>query len=242
MRWPLLALLPAVALAGGFGNSISSSPPASIVSGGGGTAPRPPTLVGTGDSIMQLSQLPQRIATTLGANWYAVNAGVSGETAAQISARWFSSEATYCGGARCAYAYVEGGVNSIKGGGALPAATVLTTMLGIVDDALSKGYVVVWSDILPFRGWPFEGVPVTDLNIDLALAYNAGMQAACTARATNTRLRCVFAYNAFVDPTRLRLDGVTPAGYLLPAYSADELHLNEAGSAALAALAAARLP
>lgn len=237
MKWALLALLPAVALAGGFGNSISSSGPVTPVSQV--VAPLAPTLLGVGDSIMQLSQLPQRMAASKGPNWFAVNAGVSGETAAQISARWFANEATSCGGQRCAHVYVEGGINSLK---TKPpsSAPVLTTMLSVVDDALSKGYVVLWQDILPARGWATDNFD--DATIDATLAYNSGMSSACAARAGNPRLRCFFAYSSFVDPTRFRVDGVTLAGYLRPDYSGDELHLNEAGSAALAAIAVQRLP
>lgn len=223
-----------------FGGGVFSAGAVRPAPGGSGPPPEP-TLVGIGDSIMQLSQLPERMRAVLGNNWSAINQGVSGETAAQISARWFASEAGYCDGRRCSYVYVEGGINSLKGGGALPPATVLSTMLSIVDDALAKGYIVIWQDVLPMRGWPFEGVPVTDATIDGVLAYNAGMQAACAARASNPRLRCFFAYNDFLDTSRLRADGVTPAGYLLPWYSADELHLSPVGSQALADLAVAAL-
>lgn len=55
-------------------------------------------------------------ATLLGAPWAGYNKGVSGETAAQIKARYLSGRLTDCLGEACGYVVVEGGVNSLKGG------------------------------------------------------------------------------------------------------------------------------
>lgn len=230
MKWLPLALLPALAVAGGFGNSIFSSSAAGSSGGGGSTAK---SIVGYGDSIMSGtgggSPLPPAV-TALGAGAFSVNAGVPGDSSGGIAARYTSGEATACGAVRCTHLWLEGGTNDLRAVSPAPPAAVVANMTGVVDDALSKGYVVVWSDVLPCRGY----VDASDAIAASILVYNAAMQAACTARAANNRLRCVFAYSAFEDPER--------PGYLLPAYSFDELHLSVAGAATLGALAAAVLP
>jgi lysophospholipase L1-like esterase len=238
----LALLLPALAFGQVFGGAIAGGGGSRTSSGG--TAPAQPTLVGMGDSIMQGAGGGSPLVSmkaVLGSRWYVVNQGVSGETAEQIRTRWLASEATYCDGARCAYVYLEGAVNSLKRCGGISAASALADMLTVVDDALAKGYIVIWQDVLPFRGWVDAGCPVTDAMIDKALSFNQGMASACAARALNTRLRCFFAYGTYVDTTRLRADGVTPAGYLKPVYSGDELHLSAAGATLLGQLAAAKV-
>lgn len=231
MKWALLALLPAVALAGGFGGRFGSPRRSSS----GASAPvAPKTLVGVGDSIMNGYGADSPLKTAvlaLGTGAVAFNAGYPGETSAQISARWMASEATVCGVQRCTHVWLEGGVNDLRLTATLPAA-IVANMATAVDDALAKGYVVVWSDILPCRGDAQCAAPVA-ANI---LTYNALMATACATapRAANPRLRCIFAYSAFEDPTR--------PGYLRPAYSRDELHLTNEGSAALGAMATAVLP
>lgn len=169
---------------------------------------------------------------------YFVNAGIGGQKSPEIAARWLSTESTICGIQRCTFLWLEGGINDLRFGTDTPAA-VLAYMLSVVDDALARGYTVVWSDILPCRGDSL----CTDAVIDNVLAYNALMAQACAAapRSLNPRLRCFFAYATFVDPARFRADGTTLAGYLLPVYSRDELHLTAAGSAALGTLAGAAL-
>lgn len=237
MNPTLLALLPAVALAGGFGNAITSSGPTQTY----GTAGAVRSLVGLGDSIMAGSDIPTPLATAvqvLGPGSYYVNAGIAGQTSADISARWLSTESAICGIQRCTHLWLEGGTNDLRFVANAPAA-VIANMLTVVDDALSRGYVVAWSDILPCRG---EAL-CTDAVIDNVLAYNALMAQACATapRSLNPRLRCFFAYSSFVDPSQKRADGVTVAGYLLPAYSRDGLHLSSAGSVALGTLASQAL-
>ncbi len=237
----LLSLLPALAFGQVFGGGTFASGGAKSTSPSGGGASAPRTLVGVGDSIMAGSDIPTPLATavqSLDPGSYFVNAGISGQTSADLAARWLSTESAICGIQRCTHLWLEGGINDLRFGSATPAA-VLTNMLTVVDDALARGYVVAWSDILPCRG---ESL-CTEAVIDNVLAYNALMAQACATapRSLNPRLRCFFAYPTFVDPARFRVDGTTLAGYLLPVYSRDELHLSVAGSQALGALAAQAL-
>lgn len=233
----VLACAPASAQVFGGGVFAGGSPQGA--GSGGGTLPA--SLVGVGDSIMNGYGVPSPIFTAvlvLGPGAYAVNAGYAGEKTDQISARWLSSEPTICGATRCTHAWFEGSINDFRLTDTSPA-TAASNMTTAVDDALSKGYVVAWSDDLPCRG----DVLCTEDVMDKVLAYNALMATACSTppRSLNPRLRCFFAYSLFVDPARFRADGTTLAGYLLPFYSRDELHLSAAGSEALGALAGAAL-
>ncbi|WFG54122.1 hypothetical protein Mx9_p15 [Myxococcus phage Mx9] len=149
------------------------------------------------------------------------------ETAAQIRARYVAEKATACVGERCAYLMLEGGVNSLRIGNA-PAA-VLADMVWVVDDALSKGYGVVWTDVMPYAGNAGSG---TD-PLGQATTYNALWAAACAARASSPALRCLANYDAFVDPAR--------PGYLREEYSCDGVHLTQAGANLFAARLASSL-
>ena len=230
VKWTLLVLLPAVALAGGFGGTFGR--PRGIRVGVAAVLPK--SIVGVGDSIMNGYGAPSPLDTAvlaLGTGAVRYNAGNPGERSNQIRDRWLATESAICGVRRCDYVWFEGGVNDLRLAGT-PPATVASNMVTAVDDALSKGYVVLWSDILPCRADADCG-PSVGTNI---LAYNAAMAMACNTapRSTNPRMRCIFAYSAFDDPAQ--------PGYLLPAYSRDGLHLSVAGSAALGAMAASRLP
>lgn len=239
MRWSLLlALMPALAFGQTFGGGVFA--PGSSHAGGGSVT-LPNSLVGVGDSIMNGYGVPSPIFTAvlvLGTGAYAVNAGYAGEKTDQISARWLASEPTICGATLCSHVWFEGGINDLRLTDTLPAA-MIANMLTAVDDALARGYVVAWNDLLPCRG----DVLCTDAVMDNVLSYNALMATACATapRSLNPRLRCIFAYSLFVDPARFREDGTTLAGYLLPFYSRDELHLSVSGSAALGTLAGAAL-
>lgn len=186
-------------------------------------SPRIPTIRVSGDSLTLNTCVAGGTGpmTTLDANlpggasygWLLKNGGVSGTTAAQIRTAYSTDEATYCNGDRCRYLVLEGGVNSLRTG--ITPANTLTDMVWIVDDALSKGYAVVWLDVTPYAGYVSAGVnPVGQ-----ATTYNTLWQAACDARASNTRLKCLSNYSTFVDPSN--------AGYLLPAYSCDGIHLTQ---------------
>lgn len=195
-------------------------------------------MAGFGDSIMQgygANSPLVYVAPELGPGGYISNAGVPGENSDAIAARWLANGATACGATPCTYVWFEGGVNDLRRQVATPAQ-VAANMLTAVDDALAKGYTVLWSDILPSRG--SEDGMTTDAVIDATRDYNARMATACATapRSLNPRLRCIFAYAALADPAQLRPDG-TLAGYLLPAYSRDGIHLSNAGSQALAAFA-----
>lgn len=238
MKSLLAIMLPAVALAGGFGGRIEGSAPVRVSS----SPVVAKSLIGYGDSIMAGTGGGTPLTTAkaaLGPAAVSFNAGVPGDSSGGIRSRWTSGEATACGAARCTHVWFEGGTNDLRAVSPALPADVITNMVFMVDDALSKGYTVVWSDVLPCRGY----VDASDAVIDRILAYNALMATACATapRSLNPRLRCLFGYNAFVDPTRFR-DDVALAGYLLPAYSFDELHLSTAGSAALGFMAGQLLP
>lgn len=216
----LLALLPSLAQAGTL-RCHQDTPSAARA------------LLGVGDSILNGYGVPSPLLTAvpvLGADAFTINAGYPGENSTQISARWLASEATVCGVRRCTHVWLEGGVNDLRLTATLPAV-IASNMASAVDDALAKGYVVVWSDILPCRGDAQCTAPVA-ANI---LTYNALVATECATapRSLNPRLRCIFGYAAFEDPGN--------PGYLLPAYSRDELHLSVAGSAVLGDMVGAAL-
>lgn len=186
--------------------------------------PRLPTVSGWGDSIMYgvCSGGPLEYLRASLPGYWTSNRAVSGETAAQIRARYTAEEATSCYGQRCGVLWLEGGVNSLRGG-VTPAAT-LADMVWVVDDALAKGYVVVWLDVAPYAG--FSGAGVDPLG--QATGYNALWSSACAARISNPKLRCVVTYPSFVDPAN--------PGYLKAEYSCDGIHHTVAGGQLMASL------
>lgn len=189
------------------------------------TAQRVPTVRVGGDSLVlnvcvvggagPITKLDTDLPGGLTGGWLVKNAGVSGQTAATIAATYTADEATLCNGERCAHLILEGGVNSLRTG-VTPAAT-LASMVAVVDDALAKGYAVVWLDVTPYAGSGSAGTnPIGQAN-----DYNALWTAACAARASNPRLMCLANYSTFVDPGN--------PGYLLAAYSCDGVHYSQVG-------------
>lgn len=178
------------------------------------SAPRLPTLLAEGDSLMQgnLCSVTGPISPPayLDANlpggategWLIKNAGVTGQTPAQIRATYTAGEATACNGDRCAHLVLEGGVNCLRTGTA--AATCLADLTWVVDDALSKGYAVLWLDVTDYSLWASAGTTPTAQ----ATAYNAAWQAACTARASNLKLKCLSLYSVMGVPLTNTCDGV----------------------------------
>lgn len=178
------------------------------------TTPRPPTIAVYGDSRMQgglcSSSSPASPAAYVDANlpggasygWLVKNAGVTGYTPAQILAAYNSGEATLCNGERCAYLVVNGGVNCLRLGTA--PATCLADMITLVDDALAKGYAVVWMGETDYSLWASAGSnPTTQ-----ATTFNTLWTAACAARASNTRLKCLDLYTSMGVPLTNTCDGV----------------------------------
>lgn len=191
---------------------------------GAPTLPRLPTVTARGDSIMLgvcNNPTPPTIVKAglpggASGGWLVLNNAVTGETAAQIRARYLAEEETACVGQRCAYLLLDGGVNGLRVG--VAPSSVVADMAAIVDDALSKGYGVVWTDVLPYAG--FAGAGTNPLG--QATSYNTLHASACTARASNPALRCVYNYATFVDPAQ--------PGHLVAAYSCDGIHLTQAGA------------
>lgn len=196
---------------------------------GAGKLPRLPTATVRGDSIMLgvcNNPTPPNIVKAglpggLTGGWVVINNAVSGETAAQIRARYVAEEATACVGERCAYILLDGGVNSLRVG--VTPAAVVADMVWVVDNALAKGYGVVWTDVLPYAGYSGAGTNP----LGQATSYNALWAAECAARANNPALRCLANYSTFVDPAQ--------PGYLAPAYSCDGVHLSQDGANLFAA-------
>lgn len=188
------------------------------------TGPRLPTVSGWGDSIMfgVCSGGPLEYLRASLPGYWTSNKAVSGHNAAQIRATYEAQEETSCYGIRCGILWLEGGVNSLRGG-TTPAAT-LTDMVWIVDDALAKGYYVVWLDVAPYAG--FSGAGVNPLG--QATGYNTAWALACSARASSPKLRCVSTYPSYVDPNA--------PGFLSAAYSCDGIHHNVAGGQLMASL------
>lgn len=211
MRWPLLALLPAVALAGGFGGKFGR--PRGASAAGRAVAPVAPTVVGYGDSIMagegSGGTLLTHVIQQLPPGWFKVEAGISGQTADQIAARAVAGLATACGDKPCSVCVFEGGVNDVKGGGAVSGAAAVDRMRVAIDyaRATSVGGVpvcrrIVWVGLMPFRGWPFN--QNDDATQQRAKDFNARMLSDCTSAplAGDVRVRCVFPYATFEAPDR----------------------------------------
>jgi hypothetical protein len=194
------------------------------------------TISGWGDSILAGScnaTSPLAVArNSLGAGWYAYNGAVSGENAAQILARYLAGNTTACLGEACAHVVAEGGVNSLNqlADGVTSSAAIqpiVNDMVALWDHALAAGKYVVATDVLPARGCTFCSQGIKDSFVARATTYNSLMALACSARASNPKLRCVYNYSAFEDPAR------AGQGYLVPAYDCDGIHMTQAGADAL---------
>lgn len=181
------------------------------------TDPVRPTFVGYGDSIMagtlSGNSLPTIIRGLLPAGWYKVDAGVSGETALQISTRVLSTLTTVAGDVPIDVCLLEGMVNDIKGGAAVSGRVAVDRARVSIDYMRSatmsfQGKTVpvcrriIWVGVMPFAGWAF------DLNDaatqQRAKDVNAAMLSDCSSPplSTDPRVRCVFPYVTFEDPSR----------------------------------------
>lgn len=205
-------------------------------SGGGSApvAPLPATFIWYGDSIVQgagSGTAPPAKLQSLLPGYVGFNAGISNETAAQIATRYFAAvngaARTDCNGEQCGTYLFEGGVNDCKGGVCTPSA-VLATMLTMVDDCRARGRRCIWSNIMPFRDCAFCGD--TAAGWVKAKEYNALWRQACASRS---RLECldVGEDSDFEEPDT--------DGFLAEDYSFDGIHLQQAGTDAYAAMAAA---
>lgn len=243
-----LSLLLAASLAAGFGSFSGTAQ-------GGHTGSATPYVTSAawyGDSIIQGAGSgtppPEKLLALKGAGWVVKNKGISNESAAQIATRVISGAATACLDEPCGVYLLEGGVNTLKVSSLSTPAQLAdlalngdggsdgTNDIGMLDavDFLLSTYPnarLVWTGILPFTGCSEVLCPGLTQAHERALAFNAAMLAAC---ATRSRLVCIDAYEAFEDPEN--------TGYLLPAYSYDGIHLQQAGTDALSALASAALP
>ena len=206
------------------------------------TAPLPATLAWYGDSITQGScnatSPPAKLLQML-PGYSGVNRGVSGETMAQIAARYFAGMATDCGGEVCGTYVVAGGTNDC-GTGECDTDVVLATHLSVVDDALSKGRRVVSFNIPPSRCAPeIEScVGGNEAGALKALEYRTKWQAACAARPA------VACLDAFEEMEATWTDA-EERGYLVDAYTcspADRVHTSQAGADYLAAMARRAFP
>lgn len=161
------------------------------------------------------------------AGWLVLNRAVTGETAAQIRSRYVTEEATACLGERCAVLLLNGATNSLRLG--VAPATALADMLWVADDARAKRRRVVLVGVPPYGG--FAGAGANPLG--QATTYNQLLLDACTARAADTVLRCVFPYATFVDPAS--------PGFMLPSCTCDGVHFVQTCSNQFAALVLAAL-
>lgn len=195
------------------------------------TPVRLPTLSGWGDSIMFgicSGGLPD-IFRNQTPGWWTTNRAVSGETPSQIRTRYYAEESTSCYGGRCAVLWLEGGVNCLRGG--ISPETCISPMLEVVDDALAKGYIVVWSDVFPYAC--YNGVLAGVNHRAQAINYNSLMATACTLRASNPKLRCV---TSFAQMEHSSLNGCLAA-----AYTCDGIHLTVAGAGVVVSRSSASL-
>jgi hypothetical protein len=194
----------------------------------------PSTFAWYGDSIIQgaCSSSPQVPLQQLLPGYVGVNRGISAQTSAQIAARYFAGHLTDCGGEECGTYLFEGGVNDCKGGGCDPAS-VLATMMAMVDDARTRHRRVIASNIAPFRTCAICGGGDLAAGWELAKQYNALFAAACAARRDITCID-VGAGSDWEEPAT---DGV-----LKSAWSCDGLHWQQAAIDALAARARLAFP
>lgn len=225
---------------------------------GRGERPRPKSVAMYGDSLIQgtCSGTPPPVAldallpggTTQG---YTVdNKGVSGESAHAISVRVQSGASTACVSTTCGYYVVEGMVNTLLNAtfaANTPAEVAAIALHGAssansgtcdTGTAHACGFMdtVDWLHankpnarifaigVLPYKGCDNITCPSLVDPGERAAAANSGLQTECASRAW---LTCILPYDDFEDPDN--------PDELLPAYAcADEIHLVNAGSAALA--------
>lgn len=215
---------------------------ASPGSGRAVTAEILPTTVATyGDSLTQGACVPVPYPAQVDSlpGYYARNRGISAETAAQITTRYFANYNTDCLGELCGTYMFSGGTNDCMQGACEPAS-VLATMLAAVDDALSRGRQVVWLDIPPFLvpagcGQCLGGISA---GIEKSLTYNALQAAACQSSSRPNRhlLRCVSTYPSLEENPASTggTRGLLRAGY--ECSSTDRVHNSQAGADVLSDL------
>lgn len=178
------------------------------------TPPRLPTIVAYGDSRFQgglcgtTSPLspPNYVDINLpggaGGGWLVKNAAITGYTPAQVLTAYNAGEATACNGERCAYLMVNGGVNCMRAD--TDANVCIVSSVTLVDDALAKGYVVLWTSETDWSAWSQGG---SNRSVQFA-TWMTAWNAACAARASNTRLKCVDISVVMGNPLQNTCDGV----------------------------------
>lgn len=183
-------------------------------------------VVNLGDSITLSEFFPrsmsQKLNALIGTGYSTTNAGVSGNTVAQIKARY---ESTYRG-ADWAVVTVMGGTNNVGLGDS--AASTWATLSALFDEILADGKTLHACTVLPwknsFHGWTQAKQDETD-------SLNASILAYCTAHG----LTCADTYAGMGD-------GVDPTKLATAYDDGDHLHLSQAGGDRYATLLSAAFP
>jgi hypothetical protein len=211
-----------------------------------------------GDSITQgacsSSAPPARLDVQLAAagkpGYVVTNAGVSGETAHQISARAQAGSATACIGEPCGHYVVQGAVNTLKSAAhnALSVAAVAQLALhgasasssgtcatgtpdacGTMDTvdylhSTHPGARIFAIGVLPYASCDAGTCPSLVDPGERAREYNRILRVECASRPW---LTCVMPYDTFKEPGTDNLSSTY-------ACEADYIHLNDVGSEQLA--------
>jgi lysophospholipase L1-like esterase len=162
------------------------------------------------------------LAALLGSPWRVENFGINSDVVANMLVRWRSQ----IRGIGFGYLVLAGGINDIRVG--TSAATVWTSLKAIVDEAKADGLTVVLCTVTPFKNYSGQWTAGKQTELD---SLNTTIRAYCSSQA----LRLVDSYVAMVDPGNAYT-------YLAAYDQGDNLHPNQAGNTALAALVKVQIP
>jgi acyl-CoA thioesterase I len=202
---------------GAYGKLLSSATGAKLNSGSNPYI----FMVGMGDSITQGSAgtgRPSYTAQLIGINQYVdiLNKGISGQTTADMAARFTSDVINN----HPDYVVILAGTNDINAG--WDVATIEAGLKGMYDAALANNINVIACTITP--------------NNDLS----AGAQAKMVD--VNNWIRAQASDKIIIADTNIATRDPTNYQNILPAYNFDDLHMNAAGYAAIAACVNAVIP
>jgi lysophospholipase L1-like esterase len=179
------------------------------------TEPTRTTIACLGDSLSAL--YPTNLQDQLGVRYVVTNAGVGGNTAAQMLARWRSD----LRGRGHQKLVLLGGINDLVGDAT--AAATFATLNTIVNEARLDGSSVIWMTVTPFKG---------------SVLWTAGRQT--QADALNTMIRAQTGARV-LDLNAAMRDAVDPQILDAQWEHTDHLHFNNLGVDREATLVAAEV-
>lgn len=166
-----------------------------------------------GDSITD-TVYPPYLNTLIGSSWHVNSVGVSGNTTAQMYARYVPD---VTGNSDARYVVILGGINDVAS--SYSAATIEANLQAMYTAAHNLGIKVVAAEILPFGG---------------SAVWSAPKQAVLDA--VNAWIASTAIHVDYIAHTYAALEDPGNPDNLLPAYDGgDHIHLTTAGAQALSA-------